>query len=69
MQRSVYVRIIPFDALTSDPIPACLQNAVVYFADDDNAYDVRLFEEIRKVQNVGVLPVGRCVCLTSASPT
>ncbi len=33
-------------------------NAVAYFADDDNAYDLRLFEEIRRTERVGVWPVG-----------
>jgi galactosylgalactosylxylosylprotein 3-beta-glucuronosyltransferase 3 len=31
---------------------------VVYFADDDNAYSLRLFEEMRYVKGVGVWPVG-----------
>ncbi|XP_070519412.1 galactosylgalactosylxylosylprotein 3-beta-glucuronosyltransferase I isoform X2 [Cardiocondyla obscurior] len=31
---------------------------VVYFADDDNTYSLRLFSEIGKVQKVGVWPVG-----------
>lgn len=31
---------------------------VVYFADDDNTYDVKLFEEMRKTKKVSVWPVG-----------
>lgn len=33
------------------------RNGVVYFADDDNAYDLKLFEEIRSTQLVSVFPV------------
>lgn len=33
-------------------------SGVVYFADDDNAYDTRLFEEIRKTKKISVFPVG-----------
>lgn len=35
-----------------------LRNAAVYFADDDNYYDLRVFAEIQKVCKVGVMPVG-----------
>lgn len=31
---------------------------VVYFADDDNTYDVELFDEISKTKKVSVFPVG-----------
>lgn len=31
---------------------------IVYFADDDNTYDLELFEEIRKTKKVSVWPVG-----------
>ena len=31
---------------------------MVYFADDDNTYDLRLFDELRKTKAVSVFPVG-----------
>ena len=33
-------------------------DGVLYFADDDNAYDVRLFDELRQTTRVGLVPVG-----------
>ena len=33
------------------------KDGVVYFADDDNAYHVDLFEELRKIKRIGILPV------------
>ncbi|RWS26516.1 Galactosylgalactosylxylosylprotein 3-beta-glucuronosyltransferase 3-like protein [Leptotrombidium deliense] len=33
-------------------------NGVLYFADDDNTYDLRIFEEMRDTQKVSVWPVG-----------
>ena len=32
-------------------------SGVVYFGDDDNAYDLRLLPELRKIQHVGIFPV------------
>ena len=40
--------------------------SILYFADDDNAYDVRLFDEIRKTKKVSMFPVG-CVAKTGVS--
>lgn len=31
---------------------------IVFFADDDNTYSIKLFEEMEKITNVGVWPVG-----------
>lgn len=35
-----------------------LQSGVLYFGDDDNSYDLRLFEEIRDTRNISMFPVG-----------
>ncbi|XP_050713638.1 galactosylgalactosylxylosylprotein 3-beta-glucuronosyltransferase P-like [Eriocheir sinensis] len=34
------------------------REGVVYFADDDNTYDIRLFEEMRHTRKVSMWPVG-----------
>lgn len=41
---------------------------VVYFADDDNTYDIRLFEEIRSTKRVSMFPVGLCTHYGLSSP-
>ena len=33
-------------------------DGIIYFADDDNTYDLKLFDEIRKTKKVSVFPVG-----------
>uniref|UniRef100_A0AC35TNI0 Galactosylgalactosylxylosylprotein 3-beta-glucuronosyltransferase n=1 Tax=Rhabditophanes sp. KR3021 TaxID=114890 RepID=A0AC35TNI0_9BILA len=33
-------------------------NAVLYFGDDDNTYDLALFREMRNISNIGLWPVG-----------
>jgi len=40
----------------------------LYFADDDNAYDRRLFEEIRHTRRVAMFPVGLVTKLGVSSP-
>ena len=35
-----------------------VDNAVIYFLDDDNAIDIRLFEEMRNTKKVSMFPVG-----------
>ena len=38
--------------------PQKAKKSVLYFADDDNTYDLQLFEEIRQTKRVSVFPVG-----------
>jgi len=33
-------------------------DGIIYSVDDDNAYDLQLFEELRKVKNIAIFPVG-----------
>ncbi|XP_060532296.1 galactosylgalactosylxylosylprotein 3-beta-glucuronosyltransferase I isoform X2 [Cylas formicarius] len=44
------------------------EKGVVYFMDDDNAYSVKLFNEISKVKKVGIWPVGLVGGLNAEAP-
>ena len=44
------------------------ERGVIYFADDDNSYDVRIFEEIRTTRRVSVFPVGLILKYGVSSP-
>lgn len=44
------------------------REGVLYFADDDNSYDIRLFEQMRKTKKVSVFPVGMILSLGISSP-
>jgi len=44
------------------------QEGVIYFADDDNSYDARVFEVMRETQKVSVWPVGLIAKLGVSSP-
>ncbi|XP_075555980.1 galactosylgalactosylxylosylprotein 3-beta-glucuronosyltransferase I-like [Dermacentor variabilis] len=52
LQRNEGLRWLRTNAEHLDP------NGIVYFADDDNTYDLRLFDEMRKTVKVSVWPVG-----------
>uniref|UniRef100_A0A131YKE1 Galactosylgalactosylxylosylprotein 3-beta-glucuronosyltransferase n=1 Tax=Rhipicephalus appendiculatus TaxID=34631 RepID=A0A131YKE1_RHIAP len=52
LQRNEGLRWLRNNAQQLDP------SGVVYFADDDNTYDLRLFDEMRKTIKVSVWPVG-----------
>lgn len=41
---------------------------ILYFADDDNTYDIALFDEIRKTKKVSMFPVGLCTKYGLSSP-
>ncbi len=44
------------------------QKGVIYFADDDNAYDTRVFEEMRDTKVVSMFPVGLLPTLGLSTP-
>ncbi|CAL4147697.1 unnamed protein product, partial [Meganyctiphanes norvegica] len=44
------------------------KDGVFYFADDDNTYDVRLFEEMRWTKGVSMFPVGLVTKLAVSTP-
>ena len=48
----------PASASALPPEAGWWEDPVVYFADDDNVYDSDLFDLIRNVRRVGVMPVG-----------
>lgn len=53
--RGVHQRNLALDVLQTQLIP--MQGGVAYFGDDDNGYDIRLFDEIRKTKRVSVFAV------------
>ncbi|XP_042871721.1 galactosylgalactosylxylosylprotein 3-beta-glucuronosyltransferase P-like isoform X2 [Penaeus japonicus] len=44
------------------------KDGVFYFADDDNSYDIRLFEQMRWTRKVSMFPVGLVTKLGVSSP-
>ena len=45
-----------------------ITKGVLYFADDDNTYDLRLFDELRTTNKIGMLPVGNIPHTGLSSP-
>ena len=44
------------------------KKGVIYFGDDDNVYDWKLFEEMRHIERAGVWPVGIVGGLIAETP-
>lgn len=44
------------------------RDGVLYFADDDNTYDIRIFEEMRWTKRVSMFPVGLVTKLGVSTP-
>ncbi|RWS00769.1 glucuronosyltransferase sqv-8-like protein, partial [Dinothrombium tinctorium] len=44
------------------------KEGVIYFADDDNTYDIRIFEEMRDTKKVSVWPVGLIAKIGVSTP-
>lgn len=53
----VWQRNLALDFLTTNWVDLD-RNGVIYFLDDDNTYDVQIFEEMRDTRRVSVWPVG-----------
>ncbi|XP_047488125.1 galactosylgalactosylxylosylprotein 3-beta-glucuronosyltransferase P-like [Penaeus chinensis] len=49
-------------------LKAHASEGVIYFADDDNTYDYRIFQEIRVTRQVSMFPVGLVTRLGVSSP-
>ncbi|KAK8754122.1 hypothetical protein OTU49_012261, partial [Cherax quadricarinatus] len=45
-----------------------VKEGIIYFADDDNTYDYRIFQEIRATKQVSMFPVGLVTRLGVSSP-
>lgn len=58
-QRNIGLRWI----LTED-----IEDGVMYFADDDNAYDIRVFDELRQSTKIGLVPTGHLARTGLSSP-
>ncbi len=57
--RTRVFRLLPAStSLQTKRNTASLCLGVVYFADDDNTYDIRLFKEIATTQRISMFPVG-----------
>uniref|UniRef100_B4N5C9 Galactosylgalactosylxylosylprotein 3-beta-glucuronosyltransferase n=1 Tax=Drosophila willistoni TaxID=7260 RepID=B4N5C9_DROWI len=51
-----------------DYLRANASEGVLYFADDDNTYDISIFEQMRYIQKVGMWPVGLVTKTGVSSP-
>ncbi|XP_053214276.1 galactosylgalactosylxylosylprotein 3-beta-glucuronosyltransferase 1-like [Panonychus citri] len=66
--RGVSNRLVALDWLRTTFANDTNTPGVIYFADDDNAYDIQVFEEMRDTKKVSVWPVGLIAKIGLSTP-
>ncbi|XP_015781385.1 galactosylgalactosylxylosylprotein 3-beta-glucuronosyltransferase 1 [Tetranychus urticae] len=66
--RGVSNRLVALQWLRTTFANESNAQGVIYFADDDNAYDIKVFEEMRDTKKVSVWPVGLIAKIGLSTP-